>query len=414
MLDIPARICYAVRTYIGTFILETGGIGMTDLLLRILIGKKLKTDPEGAHAAIGSLAGITGIVCNCLLFAGKLGAGLLIGSVSFIADAVNNLSDAASSIITLAGFHLARRPADEDHPYGHARYEYVAGFVIALLVLLIGVETARGSVEKIISPAAVELGWAAALIMLASIVVKLWLCAFYRKLGARIQSTALMAAAVDSRNDVIATSAVLLGSIAQHYLGLSIDGWAGLGVALFILCSGAGIFRQTVSPLLGMQVNGELLQQIRSLILSHGQVLGIHDLLVHDYGPGRYYASVHVELNADEDPMICHDIIDDIEWDALRELNVQLVIHHDPIAVGDSELNEMRDLVEEIIAGIHPELALHDFRMVRTHARPRLMFDLEVPYAMAEQHDSIWREIDAALHARGKNCKIILRFDGKA
>lgn len=387
---------------------------MTDFLLRILLGKRIQTEPDGGHAAIGSLAGIVGIACNCLLFALKLGAGLLIGSVSFIADAVNNLSDAASSIITLAGFRLARRPADEDHPYGHARYEYVAGFVIALLVLLIGVETARGSVEKIIRPVPVELGWAAALIMLAAIAVKIWLGAFYRKLGEQIQSTALMAAAADSRNDVFATSAVLLGSIVQHFLGLNIDGWAGLAVALFILCSGAGIFRQTVSPLLGMQVNGELLQQIRRLILSHGQVLGIHDLMVHDYGPGRYYASVHVELNADEDPMICHDIIDDIEWDALRELNVHLVIHHDPIAVGDSELNEMRDLVEEIIAGIHPELALHDFRMVRTHTRPRLMFDLEVPYAMADRHDAIQREIDAALLARGKNCKTILRFDGKA
>lgn len=387
---------------------------MTKLLLSIFIGKRLHADPNGAHAAIGSLAGWVGIACNCLLFAGKLAAGLLIGSVSFIADAVNNLSDAASSIITLAGFRLARRPADEDHPYGHARYEYVAGFVVALLVLLIGVETARGAVEKILRPAPVNLGRTAVLIMLGSVALKLWLCAFYKSLGRRIQSIALQAAAVDSRNDVIATAAVLLGCTVQHFLDVNIDGWAGLAVALFILYSGAGIFRQTVSPLLGMQVKRELLQQIRRLILSHGQVLGIHDLLVHDYGPGRYYASVHVELNADEDPMICHDIIDDIEWDALRELNVHLVIHHDPIALGDSEINEMRDLVEEIISGISPELDLHDFRMVRTHGRPRLMFDLEVPYAMADQQDSIHRQIDAQLQNHGKNCKTIIRFDGKA
>lgn len=385
---------------------------MTKLLLRIFT-KKYGDDDAACHAAIGSLAGAVGIGCNCILFALKLAMGLAIGSVSFIADAVNNLSDAASSIITLLGFQMARRPADRNHPYGHARYEYVSGFVIAILVLLIGFEAAKSSVEKILTPGPLAFSRLAAAVMAVSIGLKLWLSGFFRRLGARIQSTALQASAVDSRNDVFATSAVLLGCLAHHVWGINIDGWAGLLVAALILISGVKIARDTISPLLGMQVDEELLAAISRLILSHGQVLGIHDLLVHDYGPGRYYASVHVELNADEDPMVCHDIIDDIEWDAQRELNVNLVIHHDPIAVGDSELNEMRDLVEEIIGEIDPELSLHDFRMVRAPGL-RLVFDLAVPYAMHSRHSEIKKQIDQALLDRGKHCKTIIRFDGKA
>lgn len=386
---------------------------MTELLLRIFASRAMKANPEGAHAAIGALAGIVGIAVNCVLFAAKLATGLLIGSVSVTADAVNNLSDAASSIITLVGFRLARRPADEDHPYGHARYEYVAGFIISLLVLLIGFEAARSSVGRIFHPSPMHFTWAAAGVMLLSIAVKLWLAGFYRKTGRRIGSKTLQASAVDSRADVAATSAVLLSCAAHHLWGWQIDGWAGLAVALFILCSGIGIFRETLSPLLGEQANRELREAISRLILAHKQVLGIHDMQVHDYGPGRYYASVHVELNADEDPLVCHDIIDDIEWDALRELNVNLVIHHDPIPVGDSEWNEMRELAERIIAEIHPSLSMHDFRMVQGTRQRHLAFDLELPYAMEADQDLIRRRIDEALVQYGKPCKTSIRFDRK-
>ena len=386
---------------------------MTELLLRIFVNRR-HDDPAARHAATGKLAGSVGIAVNCLLFGLKLAMGLLIGSVSFIADAVNNLSDAASSIITLLGFRMAQRPADAHHPYGHARYEYVSGFIIAVLVLLIGFETAKGSVEKIFSPGPLDFSAAAAIVMGAAILLKVWLAAFYRKLGRRIHSTALQASAVDSRNDVIATSVVLLGCLVHHFYGVNIDGWAGLLVALFILRSGVEIARDTISPLLGMQADEELLKAIGDLILRHRQVLGIHDLLVHDYGPGRYYASVHVELNADEDPMVCHDIIDDIECDAQRELNVNLVIHHDPIPVGDSELNDMREAVEEIIAGIDTGLAMHDFRMVRTPRQKRLVFDLEVPYAMQNRQAQIKQQIDQALLEKGRKCKTVIRFDGKA
>lgn len=386
---------------------------MTNLLLRIFVSEN-QQDAAGHHAAVGKLAGIVGIFCNCLLFLGKLILGLISGSVSIVADAVNNLSDASSSIITVLGFHMAQRPADEKHPYGHARYEYISGFVVATMILVIGVELARSSVEKILHPAALTFSAVGVGIMLASILLKLWMALFFRRLGRLIDSTTLRATSADSRNDVIATGAVLLGCLINRIWGVNVDGWVGLLVALFILYSGVSIARETISPLLGRQADGELLERISALILSHEKILGIHDLLVHDYGPGRYFASVHVELSADEDAQHSHDIVDDIECDALRELNVQLVIHCDPVNTCDAELNEMRGVLEEILQGIDPALSMHDLRMIRGTGRPQLTFDLEVPYAMSSRHEEIERSIDAALQARGKEYETLIRFDGIA
>ena len=384
---------------------------MTELLLRIFIRKNIAA-PE-AHAAIGKLAGIVGIVCNVLLFAGKLTAGLLAGSVSIVADAMNNLSDASSSLVTFLGFWMAQRPADKHHPYGHARYEYLSGFIIAAFILFIGGELAISSVERILHPSPVSFSAVAAAIMLGSILLKLWMAGCFGKLGRRIHSTTLRAAAADSRNDVIATAAVLAGALVNHFFGVNIDGWIGLLVALFILWSGVGAARETISPLLGKQVDQELRDGISQLILAHDGILGIHDLLVHDYGPGRYFASVHVELSAAEDPQACHDIIDDIECDALRELNVNLVIHCDPVPMDDAELNEMRQVVDDIIHSIDPQLSMHDFRMLRGSKHTKLVFDLAVPYSMAQRHQQLKQEIDAALAAQGRKYKTVIRFDGK-
>jgi len=354
------------------------------------------------------------VICNLLLFAGKLIIGLAAASVSIVADALNNLSDASSSVITLVGFRMAQKPADKNHPYGHARYEYISGFVVATLILLIGLELCRSSIGKIIRPSAVEYSDLALIIMLASMLIKLWMAAFYRRLGKMIDSTTLQASAVDSRNDVLATAAVLVGCLIGRYAGLNVDGWIGLLVALFILYSGIDIARETISPLLGRQVDEKLLEGIGNIVLRHEKVLGIHDLLVHDYGPGRYFASVHVELRAQEDPQICHDIIDDIECDALQELNVHLVIHCDPVATDDPELSEMRGIMEEIIEEIDPRLSMHDFRMIRSgkHSRTRLAFDLAVPYAMQHRQQAIKQQIDDALQAMGKNYRTLIRFDG--
>lgn len=386
---------------------------MTEFLLRLFV-RRSGCDDLAVHAATGKLAGAVGIVCNMLLFLGKLIAGLFTGSVSIVADAMNNLTDASSSAITLWGFRMAQRPADAHHPYGHARYEYVSGFVVATLILVIGVELGKSSLERILRPAAMEFSTAAIVVLFFSIALKLWLSFFFRSLGKRIQSTTLLATSADSRNDVLATAAVLAGALVNRFFGVNIDGWMGLAVALFILYSGFNIARETISPLLGRQADQLLLNRISELILRHRGILGIHDLLVHDYGPGRYFASVHVELSADEAPQVCHEIIDDIECDALRELNVNLVIHYDPVETGNPELDEMRALVEEVVRAIDPGLAIHDFRMLRSSKRTKLVFDLEVPYSLTQSHEELKTQIDAALWEHGKPYRTVIRFDGKA
>ena len=410
-LDSRVKICYLAG---NTHSIKPWEEAMTNLLLRVFIRNYDRKNPAASHASIGKLSGIVGVVCNLLLFLGKLVIGVLAGSVSIIADAVNNLSDAASSVITFWGFRMAQRPADKNHPYGHARYEYLAGFVVSTMILFIGFELGKSSIGRIISPNPIVFSTFTILVMVFSILIKLWMSFFFRSLGKRIASATLQATSADSRNDVIATSAVLLGCLIHHFTGINLDGWIGLLVALFILYSGYNIARETISPLLGERVNQELLDRIGQLILNHEGILGIHDLLVHDYGPGQYFASVHVELSAEEDPQVCHDIIDDIECDALRELNVNLVIHYDPVATNDAELNEMRNIMEEIITTVHPGLSMHDLRMVRGSKRPKLVFDLAVPYAMLNQRTQLKMQIDEELLRRGRNYRTVIRFDAES
>ena len=363
------------------------------------------------RAAYGKLAGFVGIVCNLLLFAGKLLAGILSGSVAITADAVNNLSDASSSLVTLLGFKLAERPADEEHPYGHARIEYLSGLAVAALILIIGVELAKNSFEKILHPETVAFSFLTLGILIASILVKLWMALFCHTLGKRIGSTTLAATAADSRNDVITTAAVLLGCLLGHFFGWKIDGYIGLLVALFILWSGIGIAKDTISPLLGEQADPELVRRISDLILSHEKILGIHDLMVHDYGPGQCFASVHAEMAVSDDPLTCHDIIDDIERDALRELRVHLVIHYDPIVTDDEELNRMHALVEQEIKAIDPALTIHDFRMVRGPGHTNLIFDLVIPFSMANQKVDLKRRIDERVQFENKRYYTVITFD---
>lgn len=387
---------------------------MTDLLLRLFVKNCRNTKDPAVRAAVGRLAGVTGILCNCLLFLAKFLTGWVLGAVSIMADAVNNLSDAASSVVTLLGFRLARRPADRDHPYGHARYEYLSGLVVAALILLIGAELVRSSVGKILHPEPIDVSWVTVAVLAASVAVKLWMAAFFRTLGRRIRSTTLLATAVDSRNDVAATSAVLLGCLVTRWWGLNVDGYVGLAVAVFILYSGVKMAGETVSPLLGKQADPELVEKLSALVLGHEKILGIHDLLVHDYGPGQCFASLHAELSAREDPLVCHDIIDDIEEDALRELNVHLVIHYDPVVTGDAEWDGMRQTMERILENIDPRLSMHDFRMVRGARQTKLVFDLAVPYSMEQEYDRLQAAIDGALQAEGKQYAAVIRFEGKA
>lgn len=386
---------------------------MTDLLLKLFIKDYHNTDDPAVRSSIGSMAGITGIVCNFLLALGKLIAGWTVGSVAVIADAANNLSDAASSVVTLLGFRLAKRPADADHPYGHARYEYLSGLVVSVLILWIGAELAGSSVSKILHPEPVEVSAVTFAVLGCSIAVKLWMYGFFGTLGKKIRSTSLQAASEDSRNDVVATGAVLLSCVVSRIFSLNVDGFVGLAVAVFILYSGVRSANETVSPLLGKQADAELISKISQLVLSHQQVLGIHDLLVHDYGPGQCYASVHAELSAQVDPLVCHDIIDDIECDVLTELNVHMVIHYDPVVIDDEEWDEMRQMVIGIVADINPRISMHDFRIVRGASQKKLVFDLAVPYDLKIPNRELKKQVEESLKEAGRCYTTVIRFDGK-
>lgn len=386
-------------------------INMTIFLMKLFVKDYENTESAAVHSAIGKLAGVTGIVCNLLLFFGKLMVGWLANSVSIIADAVNNLSDASSSVVTLLGFKMAQQPADAEHPYGHARYEYLSGLVVAALILIIGFDLAKSSLQKIIHPEAVEFSVVTFVVLLLSIGMKLWMTGFFRTLGKQIRSTTLQATSVDSRNDVIASSAVFFGCLAEYFFHINIDGIVGLAVAIFILYSGVDIARVTISPLLGKQADPEMVNNITKLVLSHEKILGIHDLLVHDYGPGQCFATLHVEISAEEDPLECHDIIDEIERDALEQMNVHLVIHYDPVVLDDAEWNEMKEIVEKIIKSLDSQLSMHDFRVVRSSKQTKLMFDLAVPYSMCQKHKELKKKIDEALLARDKHYITIIGFD---
>ena len=386
---------------------------MTQLLLRLFVKNYQNTGDMAVRASVGKLAGATGIVCNIILFLGKLLAGILAGSVAIIADAVNNLSDASSSVVTLLGFRLAQMPADETHPYGHARYEYLSGLMVAVLILVIGVELVKSSVGKIIHPEPVDFSMITMGILVASVLVKMWMSMFFGTLGRKINSLTLEATSVDSRNDAISTIAVLAGCLVGYFFKVNIDGYVGLVVAAFILYSGVNIVKETISPLLGEQADAELVDKIKNLVYSHKEVLNVHDLLVHDYGPGRCFASIHAELSARLDPMEVHDIIDDIECEVLDKLNVHLVIHYDPVLPDDEEWVEMSHVMGEILTEVAPDVTMHCFRMVGGTKQKNLVFDLTVPYDSEKQNGELKREIDQQLLKREKHYGTVIRFDGK-
>jgi cation diffusion facilitator family transporter len=386
---------------------------MTGLLLRLFVKNYKNTEDPVVHFAIGSFAGSVGIFCNALLFLLKLIAGWLSGSVSVIADALNNLMDASASIVTLLGFRIARKPADKTHPYGHARYEYLAGLAVAMTMLFVSLELASSSLEKVFRPTAVDFSAVTLIILLCSIAVKLWMAAFNTNLSQRIASTALKAAAADSLNDVLASSAILAGCLTEYFFHMHIDGWAGLLVSALIFRTGCLTARDAVSLLIGKQADEEFIRILQERILSHADILGIHDLLIHDYGPGQCFASVHVELSAEVDPIQCHEMLDHIEREVLEELNVHLVIHFDPVSSRDPELSDLHRMLTEILAGIHPELSLHDLRITHSAEGDTLRFDLSLPYALTPQQEDIRARIHEALSACGKEYIIMIDFDGE-
>ena len=388
---------------------------MTNLLLKFVTKPGDDLQKPKTRAKVGKLSGFVGILCNLLLFAGKILVGTLSGSVSITADAMNNLSDASSSIVTLLGFHLAEKPADEHHPFGHARFEYLSGLAVAGLILIIGYELAQTSIGKILNPTPVDLQWVTVGVLVGSIVVKFWLSRFNTKLGVMIDSATLMATAADSRNDCLATGAVLIAAVIERLTSWQVDGIMGLACAAFILWSGCNMARETISPLLGESTDPEQRQLIADFVSSWPKVLGYHDLMVHDYGPGQRFASLHVEMDKNEDAVECHEIIDDMERAMLREHGIHLVVHYDPVVADDPAADRMRNLVTAILHVRDPRLSIHDFRMVPGAGHTNLLFDLAVPSDLIKEHDQIQQALESALNDLGEGTYYtVITFDNAA
>lgn len=351
---------------------------MTKLLIKLFI-RNADVSTQKGRESYGKLAGITGIFCNVLLSIMKLIIGAVSNSVSITADATNNISDAGSSIVTLVGFRLSGKPADKDHPYGHARIEYISSLIISFLILLISFSIFKESITKIFNPEESIFSTATLVVLICSIIVKLWLAVFNQFLGKQINSKALEATAIDSRNDVITTAAVLIASVISHFTGFNLDGYMGVIVSIFIFISGINLVKETLDPLLGQPPTKEMFKAIESKILSYENVLGVHDLMVHSYGPNTYFASAHIEMDANIDVLICHDIMDQIERDFKSELNIHLVVHLDPTILDSPEINELKEMVNDIICEIDKNLTFHDFRVVVGEENKNVLFDVVVP-----------------------------------
>ncbi len=356
---------------------------MIGLLAKRFIRDRDNVKDPAVRRAYGTLCGAVGIALNVLLFLGKLFAGALTGSIAITADAFNNLSDAGSSAVTLLGFRLAGKKPDPEHPFGHGRIEYISGLVVAGLILLMGVELGKSSVEKILHPEAVELTAAAVVILAVSIAVKIYMGLYNRAVGRRIDSPAMLATARDSFSDAAATSAVLLATLVGKFTGLKIDGWVGLLVALLILRAGWEAARETLSPLLGQAPEDDFVRQIHDIVMSHEGILGIHDLVVHDYGPGRVMVSLHAEVPAEGDILALHDVIDNAEMALQRELGCEAVIHLDPVVTGDGVTQQLREKVAALVKTLCPEATIHDFRMVAGPTHTNLIFDAVIPFGAA-------------------------------
>ena len=362
------------------------------------------------RARIGKLSGAVGIICNCLLAAGKLIVGHMTSSMSITADGLNNLSDGASSIVTLLGFKLAEKPADRKHPYGHARIEYIAGLTVAVMILFIGLELGKSSVEKLIDPEPIEFSFTAVWVLFASILVKLFMMLFNLKMGRRINSNALLATAADSRNDVLTTGAVLVSTVVCSLTGWArLDGIMGVAVAAFILWSGWGLVMDTLSPLLGESPSPELVEHIEQTVMGYPGVLGMHDLMVHDYGPGHQFASLHIEFPAETDPLKAHDVIDNIENDFIKRDGLQVTIHYDPIVTTDAAVGVLRTRLMEKARQLDPCLSIHDLRIVPGDTHTNVLFDLEFPAGYTGNKDEMLAAMCQFVHEQDPKYSCVVK-----
>ncbi|WP_394272053.1 cation diffusion facilitator family transporter [Butyricicoccus sp.] len=382
---------------------------MTHLLIRLFVPGADRASEQTIRLRYGQLAGIVGITANVLLCLVKLLAGIVTHSISVMADAVNNLTDALSSVISLISFHLSGKEPDKEHPFGYGRTEYIAGLFVSMLIIFVGFQFVKSSAERILHPSAVLFSWSSILLLVVSMLVKLWLGLFNRRIGKAIDSPVLMAAMQDSLNDVITTGVVVLGMIASRFTTLPVDGYVGIVVAAFILYAGYGLAKDALSPLIGEKADPELVQEIHELVTSYDDVLGIHDLIAHNYGAGRWFASVHAEVPSDGDMIAIHETIDAIEQQALKSLNVFLVIHMDPIEINNERVQTVRSQTEQVLHAIDPTLSMHDFRMVDGEHQINLIFDVVVDRDFVPEE--LRTRIRTELHAIDPRFNPVIVFD---
>lgn len=384
---------------------------MTDLILRIFVRDHKNTEDPAVRDKCGRVAGAVGIVTNFLLFLMKIIVGTVFHSVSVTADAVNNLTDSGSSVVTLIGFKMASKPADEKHPFGHARIEYLSGVIVSFIVIFLGLQLGMSSIEKILTPEENALTPVALVVLVISILAKLWQCLFYRKVGRMIKSKSVEATSKDSRNDVIATSVVLLGAVITMLTGVNLDGYMGAAVALFIVFSGVQLTISTADPLLGQAPEGELVQTITEKMLSYPGIIGMHDLAVHNYGVGRCFASAHCEVDAKNDILVSHDLIDNIERDFSRDLCIHMVIHLDPVIVGDARTDALHCKVQSLVTALYPTVTIHDFRVIWGVTHSNIVFDAAVPFAVKDSDAVITQKLEAEIQKLDPDYRTVVTID---
>lgn len=384
---------------------------MSEFLIQLLVKDYKKTNTPLVRERYGKMAAVVGIATNLVLFTVKVLLGMFANSVAILADAVNNLSDSASSLILLIGFYLSGRPADTEHPYGHARMEYIAGLVVSFSIVLLGFQLGISSWKKMLAPEPILFSGLLAASLFAAILGKFWQSRFYQLVGTRIDSVALKAASEDSRNDILATSAVLVSALLGAYAGVQIDGFMGLLVALFIVYSGFKLVSDTMTPLLGMAPKPELISTIKEKVLSYEHVLGLHDLTLHSYGGNRCYASLHCEVDAAADIMESHELIDQIERDFFNDMGIRMVIHMDPVIANDAKAKALQEKVCAMLKNISPLLKMHDFRVVWGRNLTKVIFDIEVPYDFTLADEDLLALVEERLQEMNPTYHAVLRID---
>ena len=385
---------------------------MTEFLVNKFIKDSANIESTEVRTRYGMLASVVGIFCNVLLFSVKLAIGLILSSLAVTADAFNNLSDAASSIISFVGVKMAGKPADAEHPFGHGRIEYIAALIVSFLVIEVGFTFFKSSISKIMHPEEITFDPVPFIILILSILVKLWMAFFNNKLGKRIDSKVMLATAADSLGDVITTSATVISIVICHFTSINVDAIAGLIVSGIVIWSGVSIAKDTLEPLIGQRVPSELYQKITDMVESYEGIVGAHDLIVHNYGPNRSMATIHAEVPNDVSIEASHEIIDRIERDAKKELNILLVLHMDPVEMRDEEVLELRDKTSHIVHALDPELHFHDFRVLKENEQKNLIFDLVVPDSYTEKDaNRVMHQLIALLHEMEKNVDCIITLD---